>query len=263
MQIINVPSGTYTLVLGDDILAMNTAKIYLQCQTSDGAINILLPRITDFTNSASLKNWWFNIFVNDIGGNASTNNIKITPNPADTINGSGAQIILASNGVCGNIQVTGQSSWEFTIGSSTSSSVDGFTKTFLVPLEATMFNGGMGVALGKLPLGYRFVNAVLVRESLWVGSGATTTVLLLVDTVSGSPLTKQSHDLTNPSALSLEDLISASTSINGGSIVLVDGLESISAIVSTDASPVTFVSGSSSLYIIARQLPSNPEQLIQ
>jgi hypothetical protein len=76
MQYINVPAGNYNLVLGEDILSMNTAKIYLQCQTSLGAINILLPRITN-PNGTSLKNWWFTVYINDADGNASVNNIKM------------------------------------------------------------------------------------------------------------------------------------------------------------------------------------------
>lgn len=105
MQIRVVPAGTYSLVLGEDILAMNTAKIYLQCQTNDGAINILLPKITD--GYSSLRNWWFNIFINDIDGNAATNNITITPHPDDTINGSTSQVVLNTNGVAGTLQVIG------------------------------------------------------------------------------------------------------------------------------------------------------------
>lgn len=117
MQYINVPAGTYTLVLDESILAMNTAKIYLQCETDGGAINILLPRITDGTSS--LRNWWFNIYINDVDGNASTNNITITPHPSgDKINGSTSQVVLDTNGVTGCLQITGVNSWEFTTVSS-------------------------------------------------------------------------------------------------------------------------------------------------
>lgn len=119
MQIINVPAGVFPLVLGEDILAMNTAKLYLQCQTSDGAINILLPKIT-IPAGGSLQNWWFNVYINDIGGNASVNNIKITPHPDDTINGSSSQIILIDNGATGCLNVVGREAWEFETGDSSS-----------------------------------------------------------------------------------------------------------------------------------------------
>lgn len=117
MQIRNVTAGTYALILGDDILSMNTAKIYLQCDTSSGAINILLPKIT-IAAGGSLQNWWFEVFVNDISGNAATNNITITPNPDNTINGSSSAVVLNANGATGGLKVTGASAWEFNLGSS-------------------------------------------------------------------------------------------------------------------------------------------------
>jgi len=131
MQYINIPANTtFPLVLGDDINAMNTAKIYLLCDTSSGvgAINILLPKIT-IPAGGSIKNWWFEIFVNDIGNNASVNNIKITPSPisgGDKINGSASQITLNTNGVTGRIVITGTTSWDFNIGSSSSGGGDTF-----------------------------------------------------------------------------------------------------------------------------------------
>jgi hypothetical protein len=121
MQYINIPAGTtYPLILGEDILAMNTSKIYLQCDTvGAGAINILLPKIT-IPSGGSIKNWFLEIFINDIGNNASGNNIKITPAPSDTINGSASQIILSTNGATGRIVITGKTAWDFNIGSDSS-----------------------------------------------------------------------------------------------------------------------------------------------
>lgn len=121
MQVINVTTGTYPLVLGDDILAMNTAKIYLQCQTSGGAINILLPKIT-IPAGGSISNWWFEVFINDADGNAATNNITITPNPANTINGSVTAVVLNVSGSTARLNVTGSSSWELNVNSNGKSS---------------------------------------------------------------------------------------------------------------------------------------------
>src|SRR3990167_10689054 len=108
MQVRNVPAGTYALVLGDDILAMNTAKIYLQCQTSGGAINILLPKITDISGGLiqGIQNWWFEVFVNDVDGNALNNNITITPNPADKIDGSALAIAITSNSGTASLSIS-------------------------------------------------------------------------------------------------------------------------------------------------------------
>jgi hypothetical protein len=121
MQYITILAGTtYPLVLGEDILAMNTSKIYLQCDTVGvGAINILLPKIT-IPAGGSIKNWFLEIFINDIGNNASGNNIKITPAPSDTINGSTSQIILSTDGATGRIVITGKTAWDFSVGNSSS-----------------------------------------------------------------------------------------------------------------------------------------------
>src|SRR3990167_735131 len=94
---INVPAGTFNLTLGADAFLLNTANIYLQCQTGGGAINIVLPRIS---TAGITTTWGFKIYINDTGNNASVNNITITPNPADKINGTLATpIILNTNGV--------------------------------------------------------------------------------------------------------------------------------------------------------------------
>jgi hypothetical protein len=160
MQYINIPAGaTYPLVLGEDILAMNTAKVYLLCDTSSGvgAINILLPRITDGNNS--LKNWWLEIFVNDIGNNASVNNIKITPNPADKINGSASQITLNTNGVTGRMVITGKTAWDFNVGSS--SSGGGIDDSVLRVVSSTIVDFKIAgvTTLYTVPAGKQFYGA--------------------------------------------------------------------------------------------------------
>jgi hypothetical protein len=67
-----------------------------------------------------LKNWWFTVYINDVDGNASANNIKITPHPLDKINGSGAQVTLSSNGISGCLEVVGTNAWEFYLANSSS-----------------------------------------------------------------------------------------------------------------------------------------------
>ena len=116
---INVPAGTLNLTLGTDAFILNTANIYLQCQTGSGAVNIILPRIS--TVAGITTTWGFKIYINDVGNNASVNNITIIPNAADKINGVlTTPIVLNTNGVTGHLQVTGTNSWEFNIGSSSS-----------------------------------------------------------------------------------------------------------------------------------------------
>lgn len=186
MQYISIPANTtYPLILGDDINAMNTAKIYLLCDTSSGvgAINILLPKITDGNNS--LKNWWFEIFINDIGGNASVNNIKITPNPADKINGSGAQVILDTNGITGRIVVTGKTAWDFNVGASSSGgcgvqiidSNAGFSQV----LDFTNNDDGVGQEIGGVGNTGNFVQTI-PANTIKIGDIYRFTINVPVDT---------------------------------------------------------------------------------
>lgn len=217
MQIRNVPAGTYALVLGDDISAMNTAKIYLQCQTNDGAINILLPKITDVAGGLlTVQNWWFQIFVNDVDGNAATNNITITPNPADTINGGSSQMVLNTNGATGCLNITGRTSWEFSFGASSNSiqvfqashlftptEIQNKTKVTMTPTPPS----GKGALAIAASFDYTFVTTVYTSQRINVfsntsaGVQATTTDILdvasprfnsltILDTSSGSTIIK-------------------------------------------------------------------------
>lgn len=163
MQYINIPAGsTYPLILGEDILAMNTSKIYLQCNTVGvGSINILLPKIT-IPAGDSIKNWFLEIFINDIGNNASVNNIKITPSPldgGDKINGSASQITLNTNGSTGRLVITGKTAWDYSAGGGSGSgvAVEGQVYTKVSPLAVannspvvwTAVQNGSGVTLNS------------------------------------------------------------------------------------------------------------------
>lgn len=107
-------TGNYTLTLGADTFIMNTANIYIQCQTGSGVVNVILPRISNVLGVTTT--WGFKIYINDAGNNASVNNITITPNAADLINGSATPIILSQNGVTGHLQIVGTNRWEFSSG---------------------------------------------------------------------------------------------------------------------------------------------------
>lgn len=123
---INVPAGNYTLQLDENTFLTNTANIYLQCQTGSGAVNIILPRITSIAGITTT--WGFKIYINDVVNNAATNNITITPHPADKINGTlSIPIVLNTNGVTGHLQITGTNSWEFNTASSGGSGASGYS----------------------------------------------------------------------------------------------------------------------------------------
>lgn len=109
------PTGTFVLAITRAMQVQNTSNIYLLCQTSGGAVNIILPRISSLAGVPN-STWGFKIFVTDSDNNAAVNNITITPNPADKINGSAAPIVLNTNGVTGHIQISAFKTWEFSIG---------------------------------------------------------------------------------------------------------------------------------------------------
>jgi hypothetical protein len=77
----------------DKFQFVNINRVTLVCDSTLGAINILLPKITNlegFTN--------FEVIVNDTAGRAATNNITITVGDEDTDNILGqAAIILNKN----------------------------------------------------------------------------------------------------------------------------------------------------------------------
>lgn len=98
--------GNYTLDLTDPTFILNTRIIYLQCRTNLGVVNITLPRI-----STSGQTWGFKVFVYDAGNNASVNNITVTPNAADKINGSGAATVINSNGANAVYEIIGTDAW--------------------------------------------------------------------------------------------------------------------------------------------------------
>lgn len=104
-MLVNVSAGTYVLDLGTGVAAMNTAKIYLQCQTSTGAINIILPRIS------TTPNWWFTVYINDVDDLAGTNPITVNINAADKIYGASSPVIFNQNGSSAVFEVVGQNAW--------------------------------------------------------------------------------------------------------------------------------------------------------
>lgn len=102
-------NGTTALDLTDPTFILNTNEIFLQCQTSLGAVNITLPPII-----TSGKTWGFRIFINDVDNNASVNNITITADSSDRINGLlSSPIILNQNGATGFFEISGRANWMF------------------------------------------------------------------------------------------------------------------------------------------------------
>jgi len=154
-MVIRVPAGTYVLDLGDGISAMNTAKIYLQCETAGGAINIVLPLIS------TAGNWWFTVYVNDVDNMAGTNPITVTVNPSDKIYGASSPIALSQNGASAVFEIVGNNAWTMntTVSSYISSqyagvyNVSSSSLTSLPPIPANAVNfNASGNSLTSMPI---------------------------------------------------------------------------------------------------------------
>jgi hypothetical protein len=91
-----------------------------------------LPRITSADGVSTT--WGFEIYINDVDNNASVNNITITQNSVDKINGAlSTPIVLNTNGATGCFQIVGSSSWEFSFGNSINSGI------LSIPINNTVF----------------------------------------------------------------------------------------------------------------------------
>jgi hypothetical protein len=77
-------TGNYTLNVDDSWRALNLQEIYLQCNTSLGAVNIDLFEIIDLDGFWNVK-----IFITDISNNASVNNIVVNASGSDIIDSTG------------------------------------------------------------------------------------------------------------------------------------------------------------------------------
>ena len=158
------PTGTLNLSVTRAMQVLNTNNVYILCQTSSGPININLPRISSISGVPN-STLGFRIFITDDNNNAAANNITITPNAADTINGSGAPVVLNTNGVTGHILISGLTQWDFSIGSSGAGGGDAFSLLFTqtadkaVPedsAETTLIGAGVGsltIAANTLEVG--------------------------------------------------------------------------------------------------------------
>ena len=112
-NVIEVLPGNHDLVIPPFIEFVNTNKIYLQCLTSGGVVNISLPLIA--TAPKYVKPWGFHIYIADAERNASVHNINIIAAPGDIVYGAAAAIIN-TNGGAGEVFIAGHTTWGCLIG---------------------------------------------------------------------------------------------------------------------------------------------------
>jgi hypothetical protein len=104
---INTITGNYTLEVNDSWRLLNLQEIYLQCNTSLGAVNIDLFEIINLAGFWNVK-----IYITDISNNASVNNIVVNASGSDIIDSTGTtSSIINVNGGSLELQVVGDTQW--------------------------------------------------------------------------------------------------------------------------------------------------------
>ncbi len=90
-------------VTGGQTYPINTSDNFINCNSSLGAIILILPSIA----SAGVS---FTLGINDVSGTSATNNITIRTGGNDQINGA-TSFVIATNGASLIIQVTGNNDY--------------------------------------------------------------------------------------------------------------------------------------------------------
>lgn len=105
----NIITGTYQIVADTSWRSSTNGKVYLNCDTSTGPVNIYLCSIADL---GGFNNVEFNIV--DLNDTAGTNNINVYPKAlsGNTINGF-ASAKVDNNGGSAIVRVADATNWEF------------------------------------------------------------------------------------------------------------------------------------------------------
>lgn len=102
---------------------LGATDINVLADTSDGAVNFVLPSISSAIESSArqgygignIGNGTFGINITDIANNASVNNITITCNPDDKFNSNAVSVVINENSGAVSIKPTSSNIW--TVGS--------------------------------------------------------------------------------------------------------------------------------------------------
>jgi hypothetical protein len=101
-------SGNYTLPVLDRFKYLYGKNLYLQCDTSESPVNIVLPRISNIPHYDGVS-----IFINDLSENSGTNNITVICHEADKING-GENVVISQSGTGVCVRIVGKNDYKAT-----------------------------------------------------------------------------------------------------------------------------------------------------
>jgi hypothetical protein len=91
---------------------LSPTDFIIQVDTSQGAVEIVMPKIATILGSYTTIYQYMGIRFVDISNNASVNNITLTGFETDTINGV-TNIVLNTNGVGGMLTLIGETDWSY------------------------------------------------------------------------------------------------------------------------------------------------------
>jgi hypothetical protein len=138
----------------------------------------------------------------------------------------------------------------------------------------TIFSNTKKVAVGRLPLGYRYFGFIYRNDALWNNAGNVETQmnLIIIDTVSDQVIDIPMVGVTNLTNALPGQQVDGSASTGGpilgftGNCFLdAEGLQGISVQIDAAGQPIeleTLSKGEGTLYIIATKIPTNPEGLL-
>lgn len=100
-------TGNYNLVVDPDWKNVQQQDVFLECDTTGGAVTINLFEIAEL-----LRFWNVKIIISDVQNNASSNNIIVNAGGSDLFdNDTTNQLVLNSNGSSLSLQVVSESHW--------------------------------------------------------------------------------------------------------------------------------------------------------
>lgn len=98
----------YSRIVNAGTQNVSVSDVNILCDTSSGAINLILPKISDIINFNSRSGFnlggsIFNLTVTDISNNASVNNITINTNSGEIFSNNISNLVINQNN--GNVTV--------------------------------------------------------------------------------------------------------------------------------------------------------------
>jgi len=110
-------SFPFSRTLGAGIHIISTSDCNIQCDTSLGAVNLVLPKISELLNQISRQGYSvgavgiFSLYITDISNNAFNNNITIITGSGDSFSNNIPSVVINTNNGSVAIKPISETSW--------------------------------------------------------------------------------------------------------------------------------------------------------